>query len=121
MQARQLQHFIALAESATVTHAAERVGISQQGLSASIARLEEEVGIALVHRVGRRLALTEAGERFAVGARRVVLEIEGMLSEARTVDLGEASRLAADGDGRSFRLSRRPPDGDVRPVRSVTA
>ncbi len=62
MELRQLEYFVAVAEEANFTRAAERVHISQSGVSAQIRRLEHELGADLFDRSGRTAALTAAGE-----------------------------------------------------------
>lgn len=66
MELRQLEYFIAVAEEANFTRAAERVHISQSGVSAQIRQLEHELGAPLIDRSGRTASLTPAG----VGALR---------------------------------------------------
>jgi DNA-binding transcriptional LysR family regulator len=62
MELRQLEYFVAVAEEANFTRAAERVHISQSGVSAQIRQLERELGAALIDRSGRTATLTTAGE-----------------------------------------------------------
>jgi DNA-binding transcriptional LysR family regulator len=61
MELRQLEYFVAVAETANFTRAAERVHISQSGISAQVKALETELGIQLFDRSGRTARLTEAG------------------------------------------------------------
>jgi DNA-binding transcriptional LysR family regulator len=61
MELRQLEYFLAVAEEANFTRAAERVHISQSGVSAQIRQLERELGQALLDRSGRSVRLTEVG------------------------------------------------------------
>ena len=62
MELRQLEYFVAVAEEANFTRAAERVHISQSGVSAQIRRLENDLGATLVDRSRPRAGLTAAGE-----------------------------------------------------------
>jgi DNA-binding transcriptional LysR family regulator len=59
---RQLEYFLAVADEANFTRAAERVHISQSGISAQIRELERQLGTALFDRSGRVATLTVAGE-----------------------------------------------------------
>ncbi len=72
MELRQLEYFIAVAEEANFTRAAERVHISQSGVSAQVRRLEEELGATLIDRSARTATLTAAGEAALDHAREVL-------------------------------------------------
>ncbi len=61
MELRQLEYLIAVAEEASFTRAAERVHISQSGISAQIRQLERDLGADLIDRTGRTATLTDAG------------------------------------------------------------
>lgn len=83
-----LRHFVAVAESGTFTTAAKRVHLSQPALTASIQRLEADLGARLFSRGRRGAELTAAGDallphaRAALAAvadgRRAVAEVEGL-------------------------------------------
>lgn len=62
MDLRQLEYFIAVAEERNFTRAAERVHISQSGVSAQIRQLEHELGAQLFDRSSRVVTLTVAGK-----------------------------------------------------------
>ncbi len=72
MELRQLEYFVAVAEEANFTRAAERVNISQSGISAQIKALEKEVGAELIDRSSRVARLTVAGTAAVVHARRAL-------------------------------------------------
>jgi DNA-binding transcriptional LysR family regulator len=61
MELRQLEYFVAVAEEANFTRAADRVHISQSGVSAQIRQLERELGVILLDRSARAVRLTGAG------------------------------------------------------------
>lgn len=71
----QLRLFVAVAEREHVTAAARALNIAQSAVSSAISGLEERHGVKLFHRVGRRIALTEAGTAFLAEARAVLARV----------------------------------------------
>ena len=76
MELHQLRYFVTVIGEGTFTRAAERLYITQPSLSEQIRKLETEVGCPLFERLGRRLALTDAGEALRPHAERVLFEVE---------------------------------------------
>lgn len=74
MNLRNLEHWLALAEAGSFSRAAEKLHITQSALSRSIQALEEELGGALVDRIGKRNELTPLGRSVLERARRIVHE-----------------------------------------------
>ncbi|GGZ15934.1 LysR family transcriptional regulator [Streptomyces nitrosporeus] len=72
MELRQLEHFVAVAGERHFTRAAERLAVSQSGLSASVRALEQELGTPLFSRTTRTVRLTEAGQALLVEAERTL-------------------------------------------------
>lgn len=72
MELRQLKYFLKAKECMNFTEAADQLYISQSTLSQQIKQLEIELGIPLFNRIGKRLALTEAGEVFANYAKKSI-------------------------------------------------
>jgi LysR family cyn operon transcriptional activator len=64
MELRHLRYFKALADCLNFTRAAERVHVTQSTLSHQIRQLEDELGLPLFERTGKRVMLTAAGEMF---------------------------------------------------------
>lgn len=62
MELRHLRYFDALAETLNFTRAAERLHVTQSTLSHQIRQLEEELGLVLFDRSGKKVRMTEAGE-----------------------------------------------------------
>jgi LysR family transcriptional activator of glutamate synthase operon len=85
MELRQLRYLVAVADERHFTRAAERAHIAQPALSQQIRRLENELGIPLVERTTRRVAMTAAGEVLVARARRVLAEIEAANSELQSL------------------------------------
>lgn len=71
MDLHQLQYLRAVVRTGSVTRAAEEAHISQPAISKQIRLLEQELGVALFHRVGRRVLPTEAGLLLAECAGRM--------------------------------------------------
>lgn len=96
---RRLTHFIAVAESAGFTSAAQHLHLSQQALSHSVQQLEKEIGVPLLTRSGRRITVTAAGQ---------VLLDEGrvLLAAART--LTRHTRAAAGAQPAEFVIGHSP-------------
>ena len=61
---RQLQLFVAIVETESLTQAAKRVYVSQPAASLALTTLERQLGRKLFDRVGKRLALNENGNQF---------------------------------------------------------
>lgn len=76
MELRHLRYFAALAERLNFTHAAEKVHVTQSTLSHQIKQLEDEVGQRLFDRVGKRVAMTEAGELLLPSVTKALREID---------------------------------------------
>lgn len=90
MTLEQLRIFVAVAEREHMTAAARAINVTQSAASAAIAALEERHNIKLFHRVGRGIALTEAGAIFLDEARSVLARAVG--AELVLEDLGGLRR-----------------------------
>ncbi len=71
MELRLLRTFRAVAERLNFTRAAEDLHLAQSSVSAQVRLLEEDLGVSLFDRIGRRILLTEAGETLLHYARRM--------------------------------------------------
>jgi DNA-binding transcriptional LysR family regulator len=70
--------FVRIVESGSLSAAAKRVHLSQPALSRNLKLLEEELGVALFSRVGRRLVLTAAGRALQARAPALLASAEGV-------------------------------------------
>lgn len=75
LELRHLRTLIALAETGSVSRAAERVHLTQSALSHQLRGLQTHFGAPVVRRVGQSVKLTESGKRLVALARRVADEV----------------------------------------------
>jgi DNA-binding transcriptional LysR family regulator len=78
MELRQLEYLVAVAGEANFTRAAERVRISQSGVSAQVRQLERDLGATLFDRSARAVTLTSAGEAAVTHAREILAAAASM-------------------------------------------
>ncbi|HSV37053.1 MAG TPA: transcriptional regulator CynR [Ramlibacter sp.] len=91
---RQLQYFLAVAQSLHFSKAAEKLFVTQPTLSHQLAELEAQLGIPLFDRLGKSVRLTQAGETFRAYAQRSIDEIEAgcnALAELEGLQRGQLS------------------------------
>jgi DNA-binding transcriptional LysR family regulator len=81
MDLKQLQFFLAIAETGSFSAAADRLYLSQSSLSKQIQALETELGFPLFDRTKRKIALTEAGETFLKHAGPLNERYQAMLAD----------------------------------------
>ena len=96
LQFRQLQVFEAIARHKSLTKAADELNVTQPAISIQLQKLEAEVGLSLVERSGRQIALTEAGEELLKHAERMsrdMTDMEESLEQFRGLNSGRL-RLA---------------------------
>ncbi|SFN44663.1 LysR family transcriptional regulator [Actinomadura madurae] len=96
MTEARLRTFVALADTGSVRAAARRLYVTESAVSAAVAALTRDLGVALVRKQGRGIGLTEAGTAYAGYARQVL----GLLEEGRA-----AARGAADPGRGTLRLA----------------
>jgi DNA-binding transcriptional LysR family regulator len=99
MDLRHARTFVTVAELGTVSKAALRLHIAQPALSRQIAALEDEFGLKLFDRVGRRLVLTGEGEQLLDDCR-------GLLNHASAI--GERAQLLQRGDSGVLKVGASP-------------
>jgi len=99
MDLRHIRTFVTVAEVGTVSKAALRLHVAQPALSRQIANLEDDFGVKLFDRVGRRLLLTSEGQQ-------LLSDCRGLLNYARA--LGEHAHLLRRGDVGVLRVAASP-------------
>lgn len=100
--ADDLKFFVVVAKSGSLTAASREFGVSVSTVSKRLSRIEDRLGVRLIQRTTRRIALTSEGERYAHGAASIVAELtalEDSLSE-RSALVGRIRILSSVGLGR---------------------
>ncbi|MEI8296709.1 MAG: LysR substrate-binding domain-containing protein [Pseudomonadota bacterium] len=83
MNLRDLRYLVALADTRHFGRAAERCNVTQPTLSAQLKKLEEFLGVTLVERQPRNVALTDVGGRIVARARHVLQDSDDIVAMAR--------------------------------------
>ena len=78
MNLRELEYLVAVDEEQHFHRAAERCFVSQPTLSGQLKKLEEELGVLLVERNNRQVAMTQAGKAIAEQARKILAEVRSI-------------------------------------------
>jgi len=84
MTLNQLKYIIEIAETGSMTTAAQRLFIAQPSLSKAVAELEKEMGITIFARTNRGVYLTEEGTKFLSYARQITEQTELLESEYKS-------------------------------------
>jgi DNA-binding transcriptional LysR family regulator len=94
MDLRQLRYFLAVAEEGQVTGAAKRLNMEQPPLSRQMKLLEEDLGVTLFDRSGKRLALTQAGKLLRRRAEQLLRQFQETIEEVQELDEGVHGTLS---------------------------
>lgn len=124
MSLRRFRYFVAVAAELHVGRAAEYLGIAQPALSQQLRILEETLDVRLLRRVGRGIALTEAGAAFLPEAQAAIAQSERAIDVARRTARGElgainigyvnTAMLEPDLPGLLFAFRASVPDARIR-------
>ena len=93
METRDIQTFLAVAASGSITKAAHILGRSQPSVTRTIQEIEAELGFELFHRVGRRVQLSEQGAAFEEEARRLLMSFSELSARAKMIAAGKGRSL----------------------------
>jgi DNA-binding transcriptional LysR family regulator len=107
IELRQMQYFVVVAEELNFRRAAERLFISQPTLSHQIANFEKVLGVRLLDRDRRHVALTDAGAVFLEQARQLLSQADQAVAHARWVGGLRTSGLRIGYATRDSRTVRR--------------
>jgi DNA-binding transcriptional LysR family regulator len=130
MDLRQLRCFIAVAEELHFGRAAERLGLAPPALSRQISALEDELGVSLLTRTTRQVALTRAGLIMLEEAKGILVRMERASRSVREASLASSKVLrvgAIDAASSSFvpealvTFRSRHPGIEIKFVEAMTA
>jgi LysR family hydrogen peroxide-inducible transcriptional activator len=94
MEMHQLRYFVAVAQLGNFSRAAERCHVSQPSLSQQILKLERRLKQPLLHRLGRRAILTDAGRLLLDRATAILAAVDDTERRLSDADGFQGSRLA---------------------------
>ena len=80
---QRMEIFIAVIEARSFTGAAQTLGLTKAVVSVNIKKLEEQLGVSLFQRSTRKVAATEAGERFYLRCLKLLQDAEEILDDVR--------------------------------------
>jgi LysR family nitrogen assimilation transcriptional regulator len=93
MDLRHLRTFVTVVEQGTVSKAALRLHVAQPALSRQIGDLEQELGLKLFDRIGRRLVLTAEGEQLLGSCRSLLGHVSSLTEQAQLLRGGNTGLL----------------------------
>jgi len=93
LEYRHLKYFLAVAEELHFRKAAERLYISQPGLSRQIKQMEDDLGILLFERHNRKVTLTKAGEYLKQELIGNLNQLDAIISNAQLINTGKKGQL----------------------------
>ncbi len=93
MDLTKLRYFKVVAQTEHISRAAEKLHISQPALSKTIALLEEELGVSLFDRIGRRIELNDYGIAFLRYVETALNSIDNGLQVIKSMENPYSSRL----------------------------
>jgi DNA-binding transcriptional LysR family regulator len=94
VELRHIRYFVAVAEERNFTRAAAKLNVAQSPVSHQVRQLEREIGVKLLNRSTRSVALTYAGEVFYERVRQILVDSQDAVEAARKAARGELGALA---------------------------
>lgn len=107
MEISTLQAFVSVAANGSFSLAAEQLYLTQPAVSKRIASLEDQLGVALFDRIGRKVCLTEAGQALLPRARELINDVADLKRLATNLT-GEIKGLLQIGTSHHIGLHRLP-------------
>ncbi|MDO4733817.1 MAG: LysR family transcriptional regulator [Lachnospiraceae bacterium] len=99
MNIQQLRYFTAVAQLQNMSRAADFLHVSQSALSKQIANLETELGVALFERIGKKILLNQAGQRFFESGNTILQELKAAEDDLRLLDSSRDQRIRIGTEG----------------------
>jgi DNA-binding transcriptional LysR family regulator len=93
MELRHLRYFVAVADTLNFTKAAAALHLAQPSLTRQIQKLEEEIGVRLLDRSKKHVALTEEGRAFLVDAKRLLTLATESIQSVQRLSRGETGQV----------------------------
>jgi len=93
MNLHHLRTFVLIADSGGIAHASDRLHLSSPAASRQIVTLENEFGLKLFDRIGRRLQLTSEGEDLLSHCRNLLSNAESLSDRARALKSGQTGLI----------------------------
>lgn len=90
---KQLRYFMTIVEEKTILAAAKRLHMSQPPLSQQLRTMEENLGVSLFYRKGRKLVITEAGKALYQHSYQMIKLLEAAEAEVKEIGSGEKGKL----------------------------
>lgn len=93
MEFRELQYIAAIADSGSITRAAQALYVSQPTLTVFLQKLEKDLGLKLFERVHNRYQATYAGQKYLESVRKILEEKEQLDAELEAIRAGQLGEL----------------------------
>ena len=117
-----LNAFVAVADQLSFRAAASRLGVTPSSLSHSMRQLEERLGLRLLHRTTRSVALSDAGLRLLERLRPAISQISDALEDLiKSASVPSGAYGFTQAIWRPRRSSRRSGAASCRPTRTSTS
>jgi DNA-binding transcriptional LysR family regulator len=125
IELRDLRYFVTVAEELHFSRAAERLHLDQPTLSRRVRRLEQKIGVRLLERTTRKVALTHAGQAFLGKARETLASADEAIVASRdaaagltgVLRVGMLVQIAPDLRAAAFdAFQARYPNVELRPM-----
>ena len=94
MELRHLRYFTAVVQRNGYREASRHLHIAQPSISQTVADLEQELGLRLFSRAGRKVVLTPEEEAFYIEAVRTLEQAESAINTAKRAAKGEVGKLS---------------------------